>query len=545
MSTRAKNNSFFDGFRVKLPIPSYGKGHWLLIAVAGLAASGALLPILYLTLRAFGAWDDLLEQFFKTHVALLLIRTSVLILITATLSTLIGAFIAWTVTRTNVPMKNTLAVLSAFPISIPSFILAITLIELYGPRGVLQGWLEPFGVTRLPEVYGLPGAVLALTISTYPYVYLSASAALRRIDPFLEDAAKAGGMGKFGVFAFVTLPLTRSAIVAGALLVALYVLSDFGAVSLMRYETLTAGIFLQYESTFDRSAAAALSLPMIAMAFVLLVGEPVIRGRRRYSQRRAGFERKVRTVDLGGWKWPIAVICIVPVVVGLAGPVGVLVFWVWDAFLTVDLITDLLEPLWNSVYVSIMAAVAAIIPAVTIALLSVRHPGRLTSFFEKASYIGFGLPGVVVALALVFAGVNLFPFLYQSIWMLVAAYGILYLSAAIGPLRLAFTQINPRFEEAASGMGATKIELFRKVLLPLAMPAVMIGASLVFLFSMKELPATLILGPIGFKTLATSIWAAESEAFFARTGAASLLLIAMSGAPWAIFVIIRNRSPGN
>ncbi len=223
-------------------------------------------------------------------------------------------------------------------------------------------------------------------------------------------------------------------------------------------------------------------------------------------------------------------------------PVGVLTWWLVRGLLRDQTMTALLGPAWNSIAISLAAAVLTVIVAMPVAILAVRYrswwPSRL---IERVTYVGFGLPGVVVAISLVFFGVNYARPVYQSNWLLLFGYVVLFLPAAVGAIRYSLMQVSPRIEEAAQGLGRRPWRVLVTVTLPIVMPGVMAGTALVFLMTMKELPATLILSPIGFKTLATVIWDASSDAFFARTAAASLLLIALAGIPTA-FMVLRDKS---
>ena len=191
----------------------------------------------------------------------------------------------------------------------------------------------------------------------------------------------------------------------------------------------------------------------------------------------------------------------------------------------------------NSVYVAALAALVASVAALPVAYLSVRYAGWLSAMLERVTYIGFALPGIVIALSLVYFGANYAPPLYQSLSMLIFAYVVLFLPAAVGGARASLLQISPRVEEAARSLGRRPHSVFAAISLPLMWPGILAGAALVFLITMKELPATLILGPIGFKTLATSIWSATEAAFFAQAAAAALLLILASSVPLAILML--------
>jgi len=348
------------------------------------------------------------------------------------------------------------------------------------------------------------------------------------------------GRNPWATFFGVILPSLRPAIAAGGLLVALYTLADFGAVSLLRFETFTWAIFLQYESALDRGLAAALSLVLIAIALALVGGEAFTRGRWRYYRSGSGAIRPLSPVRLGRWRWPALGLCAAVVMASLVLPMSVLAYWVFRGVSAGEPLLLLWEAARNSVYVSAIAAGASVAAALPIAALSVRFPGVLSGILERIAYIGFALPGIAIALSLVFFGANYAPLLYQTTGLLVLGYVVLFVSAAVGAARSSFLQVSPNVEEAARGLGRTPLGVFSSVTLPLVRPGIVSGAALVFLLTMKELPATLILSPIGFQTLATSIWSAASEAFFAQAAAPALLLILTSSVPLA-FLLLRSR----
>ena len=184
---------------------------------------------------------------------------------------------------------------------------------------------------------------------------------------------------------------------------------------------------------------------------------------------------------------------------------------------------------------------ATVVMALPVAFVTVRYRNWFSDLLGRSVYIGFGLPGVVVALSLVFFTINFALIAYQTLLLLVLAYAVLFLPVALGSLRSGLLQINPRLEEAAQSLGKTQLQSFIRVTLPIMMPSIFASAAMVFLLTMKELPATLILGPTGFDTLATSIWSASSEAFFTQTAASSLILVAAAGVPTA-WLVLREHS---
>jgi len=509
----------------------------LLLASAAAVAFAALIPVVYLFVRSIEAGPDWTDIVWRTSTAAVFGRTFLLIVLVTIVSVTVAVPIAWLTVKSNIPLRKVLAVASVLPLVIPSFVMATTVIEMYSPKGVVQGWLAGLGVDRIPDIYGLGGATLVLVLMTYPYVLLTVRGALRRMDPALEEAARAMGYGPIHTFRAVTLPMLRPAIAGGSLLVALYTLSDFGGVALLRYQTFTSTIMTQYESSIDRTLAAVLSLFLVAVAVLLLVGEGFTRGRGGYHRSTVGAVRVSRRIDMGHWRWAAAAVVGVPVLIGLIVPVGVLAYWLVRGLLNDQELLPLLIPARNSLYVSLLAAVTTVLAALPIAILAVRFRSRLSRLFERSVYIGFGLPGVVVALSLVFFGINVARPLYQSIWLLIFAYGVLFLPASVGALRSSLLQVNPRVEEAAQSLGSSQWRVIFSITIPLVMPGAFAGGAMVFLLTMKELPATLILSPIGYRTLSSSIWSAASEAFFAKTAAAALLLVLVAGVPTAYLTL--------
>ena len=500
-----------------------------------------LLSPIYLAARSLGAGQEFWDVLLRWRVLELLLRTLALVAAVTVASIIIALPLAWLTVRSDLPLARTWGVIVSLPLVIPSYVAAFTILVALGPRGMLQGLLENLvGLERLPDINGFFGAALTLTLLSYPYVLLTIRAALQRLDPGLEEASRGLGYRWRTTFLRVSAPLLRPAIAAGGLLVALYTLSDFGAVSLLRYETFTYAIFVQYESAISRTLGAAFSLSLVALAITLLLVEYLTRGKSRYYRVDQGVARPAERVPLGRWKWPAFGFCCLVTLLSMALPIGVLVYWVGRGVAAGEPLLLLWRATGNSLLVSALAAVVSLVAAFPIATLAVRHPGPLSSLLERITYVGFALPGIAVALGLVFFGANFARFLYQDLSLLIFAYMVLFLPAAVGSIRASVLQVNPRVEDAARSLGSTPLQVFASVTLPLVRPGLLSGAAIVFLLTMKELPATLILRPTGFPTLATSIWSAASEAFFAQAAAPALLLILASSVPLA-FLMFRER----
>jgi iron(III) transport system permease protein len=512
----------------------------VLIGMSALVAAAMLLPVAYLVVRVWDSgvfWEEVSAA--STREALL--RTTMLAAATTSAAVAISLPLAWLTTRTDLPFRRACSVLLVLPLAIPSYVGAFTFVAALGPRGMLQDALEPLGVDRLPEIYGFWGAWAALTLFTFPFVLMPVGASLRGIDRSMEEAARGLGTGALRTFLRVTLPQLRPAVAAGGLLVALYTLSDFGAVSLLRFDSLTRVIYVRYTSSFDRSSAAALALLLVALALVVVTIESATRGRARYHMTTS--HQRPATVRLGHWRWPALAFCALIVTLSLLLPVSVIVYWLVRGINAGESLEFVREAAYNSVYASSLAGVAAVVACMPVAVLAVRYPNVLSSAIEKITYSGFALPGISIALALVFFAANYAEPVYQTLLLLVFAYVVRFLPQAYGSIRASLLQVNPNTETAARSLGRSKPYVFWRVTLPQMLPGVSGGAVLVFLTVMKELPVTLILSPIGFNTLATRIWSATSEGFYTRAALPALILVALSSLPMLFSVAREERSP--
>jgi iron(III) transport system permease protein len=299
----------------------------------------------------------------------------------------------------------------------------------------------------------------------------------------------------------------------------------------MRYDAFTRVIYLQYTSSFDRSRAAILALVLVAVTLgLVLIGRRT--GMMMLNYRvGTGAQRRNRLVALGRWRWLALGFCAVLVGVGLLVPIGVLMSW----FLKSPAI-ELTQPLVNTVSSSGITALVVGLAALPLALLATRSVSRASGWLVELAYLGNVRPGVVVALALVFFAANYLPAWYQTLPLLILGYAIRFLPLSVGASRSALTQINPRWEEAGRSLGLRPWQVTLRITTPLARAGILGGMALVFLNTMKELPATLLLSPTGFKTFATQIWTAHYEARLADIGVPALLLIVVSAL--SLFLIL-------
>jgi iron(III) transport system permease protein len=509
-------------FRPRAPAP--------LAAVSLVVAAAFAGPLVYLVVRSSQEGGDVLSVLRSNTAVGPLTRTLLLAASTAAACAALGTALAWLLTRTDLPLRRLFRVLVALPLVIPSFVGALALIAAFARGGLLD---EILGFDALPRVRGYWAVFATLTLLSYPYVYLPVAARLSALPPSLEETARSLGRSPAQVFRSVVLPQTTGAIAAGALLVFLYVVSDFGAVSLLRYDTLTVRI--ESARLFDPPTALALGLLLALVALVVVVTERAL-SRRRVHTEAVAAGRQPLQAPLGVWKAPMLLLVIGVVGVALVAPVVVLAQWTLRG-LGDDRVargvewSDLWRPLLNTGGIAVVTAVVAVAVVLPVAYLTARHESRVGTLANALVVAGFALPGLVIALAVVFWVLKapLVGGLYQTFPLLVFAYVVHFGAQAMRASQVAVSGVPRRMEDAARSLGSGRWRRLRTVDLPLMLPGLAAGAGLVLLSTMKELPATLLLAPTGFDTLATRIWSATESAFFARAGLSALALVALSG----------------
>ena len=474
----------------------------------------ALLPIGYLAVRAYGGGTELVRRTLLRERTAELVANSLTLAVAVTVAaTALGVGLAWLTVRCDVPGRRVWQVVCALPLAIPTYVAGFAY------------------VSRYPGLAGFRGAWLVLTLYSYPYVYLPVAAALASLDPAQAEAARSLGARPARVFAGVTLRQLRPPIATGALLVALYALSDFGAVSLMRYTAFTRAIYLSYQGGFDRTPAAIYGCLLVVITVVVVVAEGRARGRARYYAAGRGSARRAAPVRLGGARWAAFGLLAAVTAVTLGVPAATLVRWLTEGT-SAAVVAETWRAALSSLSASALGALVTAAAALPIGLLAARFGGsRLARFTERASYAGHALPGIVIALSLVFFATRYAGALYQRLPTLVFAYAVLFLPLAVAAIYGSAVNASPRLEEVAQSLGTTPFGALRRVTAPLVAPGVGAGAALVFLTCMKELPATLLLRPTGFDTLATRVWTETSSGAFAAAAPSAALLIGVAAVP--------------
>lgn len=492
-----------------------------LLALSVLVAAFSAIPLVFIVVYAFETgWTQIKALVVRPLVGELLVNTLSLCALSAGGCVVLGVALAWIVERTTLPFAHIWGALLAAPLAVPAFINS-------------YAWISVF-----PRMAGLSAATLVTILSYYPFVYLPVAAALRGLDPTLEESARALGLGPVRVFLRVVVPQLRVALLGGGLLVSLHLLAEYGAIEQLRFPTFTTAIIAQYESTFASTAANMLASVLVLCCLVSLTFEVLLRGRARNARVGTGAARRAVRVRLRWWTVPASLALALLSALALGIPGYSIIRWLtfdrantWDG-------SALSDALLSTLRLGALSAVIAVAVAFPVAWLAVRHRSALSTVLERTTYLASSLPGVVVGLSLVTASIKYARPIYQSTTLIIAAYVMLFLPRAMISLRAAIGQAPPNLDEASRSLGQSPLSTFRRVTLPLAGPGIGAGLALVFLAVTTELTATLLLAPTGTHTLATQFWAASSEIDYPRAAPYAAAMVLLS-AP-ATYLLMRQ-----
>lgn len=479
-----------------------------------------LLPLLAVLVEAqLTGWGEFSEVLFRARSLTLLLNTLTLPLIVTPLAAVLGTAAAWFTERTTLPGRRLWTVLLVLPIAMPDFIVG-------------YAWH-----TIAPTASPLGAAVVVMTLSSYPLVYLPVSAALRRSDPALEETARSLGLSSARVFLRVVLPSIRSAILGGCLIVVLVLVSEYGAFEIVRFQTFTTEVFTEFQ--VDPGAASALSIPLVLIGVVVVIGEslvPVSRSSTRPALHRPPAQR------LGQSTLAVSAGLFTLVVLAVAVPVGVLIYWMSvSQHTTLPAQATILQATLTTTEYGAGGAILSVLLALPVALISVRRRGGLATVVERSTYLTLALPGVVIAVSLIFLSLRVAEGLYETPWLVVAGYAIITFPLALSCVKTSVRQAPLELSVVGRSLGRSAPYVFFRVTLPLIMPGLIAGFCLVFLTATTELTATLVLQPPDTVTLSTQFWAFQSEAAYGAAAPYGLMMIALSMVPGALLAMWFDR----
>ncbi|MDB5812474.1 MAG: iron transporter permease [Betaproteobacteria bacterium] len=484
---------------------------WL-VAAAVLVSAASLLPLAFVvgvTLQT--GWPTVVALVLRPRVGELLVNTLLLAVLTVPLCALLGIALAWLTECSDLPGRRAWALLATAPLAVPAFVHS-------------YAW-----VSLIPSINGLFAGVLISVLAYFPFLYLPTAAALRRLNPGLEDVAASLGIKPWQAFFRVVLPQLRLAVWGGALLVGLHLLAEYGLYALIRFDTFTTAIFDQFQSSFNGPAANMLAGVLVLLCLGLLTLEAGTRGRARYAHVGAGNARMLRRQHLSG---RTAIVCLLlptlVTVLALGVPLVTLARWLVAGGAGVWRLNEIAPALGQTLALAGVGAILTTCAAIPIAWLSIRSPRRLQRALEACNYVTSSLPGIVVALALVTITIRAVPAIYQTLVTVLLAYLLMFLPRALISLRAGIAQAPEELENVARSLGRSPAQALWSVTLRLAAPGMAAGAALVFLAITNELTATLLLAPSGTYTLATGFWSLTSEFDFAAAAPYALIMVLLS-----------------
>src|SRR5215475_143392 len=514
--------------------------------IAGALAGVMLLPIATILVLSLSPQQTIWPHLFGTVLPRAVANTLLMMAGVGALALVIGTGTAWLVTMYRFPGRSLLDRLLVLPLAMPTYIVAYCYVEVFDYSGPVQTALRAlFGWQSardywFPEIRTLPGCIWVLSTVLYPYVYLAARASFAQQSVCVLEVARTLGQTAIGAFRTVAMPLARPALAAGVALTAMECLNDLGAAQYLGIETLTVSIYTTWLQRSNLAGAAQLALVALVGVLALLLAERALRGGARVHHT-TGRYRAIPFSDLAGWRAGLVVVgCAVPVTAGFLLPLAVLI-----AQTSSDLSDALRLGFWRAAGNSLLVAGTAALTTVGagLALVYARRlsGNRLARSAVRLASLGYAMPGTVLALGLMlplamldnavdaglraWLGVSSGLILSGSLFVIVLAYTVRFLAIALGSIEAGFDKLSPNLDAVARTLGESALSCLRRVHVPLLLPALAAAALMVFVDGMKELPATLLLRPFNFETLATHAYSYAALEQFERAALAALTIV--------------------
>jgi iron(III) transport system permease protein len=518
------------------------------LTTAALVSVPIVAVLLSLAVPAAEVWGHL----FRTQLAELTLNTLLLLLGVGAGVLVLGAGLAWLIVTCRFPGCAVFEWALVLPLAMPAYVIGFVFLGLFDFAGPLQTWLRHLlgPDLRLPELRSGPGVILVMTLVLYPYVYTLARAAFLEQGPDTLEAARSLGLTARRAFLRVTLPMARPSLAAGVSLALMEALADFGTVATFGYRTYTEAIYRVWHGMFDRVAATQLAVVLLGFAALLLALERVWRRRARYAQvRRHG--RAPVPVRLTGWRAAAATaLCLCVLLAAFGVPVAQLLLWAGRVLAREGLSAAFGRQLATSVWLAVVAAAAAAAAAVVLAYAGRLARSRVVTLATRLSALGYALPGSVIAVGVLVpmgwldhalgawladtSGPRAAFLLTGSAAGLVFAYLVRFLALGFQTVDAALARISPSLDDAARSLGTRAAKTLVRIHLPLMWRALAAALGLVFVDVMKEMPATILLRPLGMDTLAIGVWLRTSESLWEEAAVPSLAIVLVGFLPVAL-----------
>lgn len=528
-----------------------GRPAWnaLVVVVAAVIAT----PVLAVILDGLGSLGQTAPPRGLTD---MVVTTLILLAGVAAGSLVVGGGLAWLVTAYRFPLRDVFVWLLVLPLAVPAYILGFVFLSVFDVSGPVQSALRAvLGVdVWVPEVRSLPGAVLVMSLSLYPYVYLLARTALIEHGAGTYDAARTLGAGQGRALRRVLLPLARPSLAAGMALVMMETLTDFATVQYFNVQTVSVGVYLVWKGTFNFHAATQLAVLVLLFAVAVLAGERALRGRARYH-RKGGRGQGLQPKRLEGSRaWAAALVCMAAVSTGFLIPVFQLLAWaVGEAAKNPAFLADprFGQYLVNTLLVAAVTAAACVIISVAVGHGVRLSGGRLVTTAAQLTTFGYAVPGAVVGIGVLISFAALDTALERagvpggtgllvtgSVLGILYAYVIRFLAPAYQAVDASFAKIPMTLTFSALSLGAAPGRVLSRVHVPLARSGVAVAAMLVAIDAVKELPIVLLLRPFGFTTASVWVYELARENFWEKASLPALVIVAAAVLP--VLVLIRQ-----
>ncbi|MFZ8928773.1 MAG: iron ABC transporter permease [Gammaproteobacteria bacterium] len=526
-------------------------GNWFWHSLAFLAASIVVFPILIILMQwgTIGSGEQQIWQhLFDTKLDRLALNTLLLIIGVGAGVLILGVSLAWLTTICDFPGRRFFEWALMLPLAIPGYVMAFVFLGIMNYAGPIQTTLRSSlgDDVWFPDVQGPLGVILILSLVLYPYVYMLSRSAFLNQGRKMMDAGRLLGLGKFQAFFRLAIPVARPAIVAGLALALMETLADFGAVSVFNYDTFTTAIYSAWYGLFNLTVAAQLASLLLLFVGVTLVLEKQSRDRARYVQEGGG---STAQYQLQGTTAVLATVCCsLVLLLAFLIPSFQLIVWMLEAGFG-ELDDRYLGFLGHTLSLGLMAGALAVLVSLILAFVkrlpAGQHLRRWTRLSIHLATLGYALPGSVLAVGIMlgftFVDRTLGTLLVSSVLSLVVAYCCRFLAVAYAPVETGLGQVRPSIIDAGRSLGAGPGRLLLTVIVPLLRPGLITAFTIVLVDVMKEMPATLIMRPFGWDTLAVRIYTMTAEGQWERAALPAVTLIIIGLVP--VYILIRSARP--